>query len=294
MIEKRFQKRSEDGRTQGARSAAPRAATTVVSGNAVEVGIPSLDWQGQAIDCAGCAHRDRLALGTCAPLRSCVHDRYAKRIDRFFGTNPGLASHYIAHPYFEVRAVAAKYLDIFQLNRLIDDPDETVRASVALKLPPRLLAKMLHDPDREVRVRVASRLDLFELPSMLHDPDYYVRLVVARRIAPGLLFHLVRDPDTAVRQEVAGRIGDEWLALLASDSAEEVRLTAIRRLPFGLLPPFRFDADWRVRYEVAQRAALEHMPDLAKDEDETVAALARERLAGKTGGDCPPQENTHG
>ena len=49
------------------------------------------------------------------PLRSCVHDRYAKRIDRFFGTNPNLAIQYINHPYFEVRAVAAKYLDLFHV-----------------------------------------------------------------------------------------------------------------------------------------------------------------------------------
>ena len=121
----------------------------------IESDIPALDWQGQSINCDACAHRDRLALGTCAPLRSCVNDRYAKRIDRFFGTNPGLASQYIDHPYFEVRAVAAKYLDLFQLNRLIHDPDETVRASVALRLPTKMLGKLIHDPDREVRVRVA-------------------------------------------------------------------------------------------------------------------------------------------
>lgn len=325
MIKKRFQKRSEDSRAQGARSTAteavhevrrksdntvaaqanshsdvkphsggrsqhratPRTAIAAVSGNAFENDIPAVDWQGNAIDCTTCAHQDRLALGACSPLRACVHDRYAKRIDRFFGTNPGLASLYIDHPYFEVRAVAAKYLDLFQLNRLMNDLDETVRASVALRLPPKLLIKLIHDPDREVRVRVALRIDTSELTFMLRDPDYYVRLVVARRIAPGLLFHLVRDPDSTVRREVATRIGNEWLAMLANDSDEEVRLCAIRRMPAGLLPPFRFDHDWRIRFEVAQRVSDEYLNDLAKDEDEAVAAAALERLH-------PEQEHHHG
>ena len=45
---------------------------------------------------------------------ACVHDRYARRIDRFFDWNPSLANDYLEHPHFEVRAIAAKFADVFR------------------------------------------------------------------------------------------------------------------------------------------------------------------------------------
>ncbi len=57
----------------------------------------AIDWQGKPVLCANCAHQDRLAEGRCKPLRACVHDRYARRIDRFFDWNPDLARDYVAH-----------------------------------------------------------------------------------------------------------------------------------------------------------------------------------------------------
>ncbi|EQD58189.1 LRV FeS4 cluster domain-containing protein, partial [mine drainage metagenome] len=91
-------------------------------------------------------------------MEACVEDRYAKRIDRFFDWNPGTAKNYLGHPYFEVRAVAAKHVEVELLPLLMSDRDETVRWSVALRLPINYLIEMRSDPDREVRIRVAARL----------------------------------------------------------------------------------------------------------------------------------------
>ena len=41
--------------------------------------------------------------------------------DRFFDNNRALAKEFLTHPYFEVRAVAAKYVEVFYLPRLLDD-----------------------------------------------------------------------------------------------------------------------------------------------------------------------------
>lgn len=82
----------------------------------------AIDWRGAPVDCTACAHQDRLAEGKCKPLRACVHDRYARRIDRFFDWNPDLARDYVAHDYFEVRACAAKAAEIFLLPAMLDDP----------------------------------------------------------------------------------------------------------------------------------------------------------------------------
>lgn len=134
----------------------------------------ALDWLGNPVDCDGCAHRARLAEGRCEPLRACVQDRYAKRIQRFFQWNDDLAGEHLDHPYFEVRANAARFAPIFIVPRLMDDPDETVRAAVARRLPRRLLLKMRGDPDREVRIAVASRLEDADLSPLMRDPDYSV------------------------------------------------------------------------------------------------------------------------
>ncbi|TAL05347.1 MAG: LRV FeS4 cluster domain-containing protein, partial [Porticoccaceae bacterium] len=141
----------------------------------------AIDWTGRAVDCSHCPHRTLLEQTGCGPRWSCVQDRYARRIDRFFAMHPALANDYLSHPYFEVRAVAAKYTDLFRLPALLADPDETVRWSVAMRLPPRQLHKLSRDPDREVRIRVAARIDAAQLLQMIHDPDYYVRQIVARR-----------------------------------------------------------------------------------------------------------------
>ncbi len=151
----------------------------------------AMDWQGHEVDCGACVHQDVKAAGRCRLKHACVHDRYARRIDRFFNWNPELANSYIAHPHFEVRAIAAKHASIFLLPPLLDDPEETVRWNAARRLPKRLVLRLRTDVHREVRIRIVSVLDDAELIPMMNDPDYYVRLVIARRIVPSLLAEMI-------------------------------------------------------------------------------------------------------
>jgi hypothetical protein len=80
------------------------------------------DWRGDEVCCGSCPHRELLSQSRCRLKAACIEDRYARRIDRFFDWNPELANASLAHPYFEVRAVAAKYADLSQLPQLLSDP----------------------------------------------------------------------------------------------------------------------------------------------------------------------------
>lgn len=253
------------------------------SGRAPAGDIPVRDWQGGPLDCAGCAHHALTLQGGCEPGHCCMQDAYARRIDRFFRRHPALAGQHLAHPYFEVRAIAARYADLFLLPRLRQDPDETVRLQVALRLPQGQLLALCQDPHREVRIRVAQRLDLAELGRLRHDPDYEVRTVVARRLPLALLPGLSRDPDEQVRRTVAARLEMPALWRLAADPAPAVRRLVARRAPLPLLPALAGDADWAVRWEVAdrldpatQREPLQHLA--THDEDAEVRLRAAERL----------------
>ena len=213
--------------------------------------IPAIDWQGvpiTAATCAGCEHAALNAGGGCETGRSCMLDVYARRIDRFFRTHPALANVHTAHPYFEVRAIAARYCDVFRLGPLMADEDETVRLQVALRVPQRLLEKMVRDPHREVRIRVAQRIDATHLPLMARDADYSVRSVVARRSPEGLLPLLMHDDDLQVRLEVARRVPMPALWRMAADRQPEVRRLVAERLPASLLEPLAADPDWLVRW----------------------------------------------
>jgi hypothetical protein len=164
----------------------------------------AIDWLGAPLDCGVCAHLGLRETKKCQPLRACVFDRYARRVDRFFDWNPDLAGSYLRHPYFEVRACAAKAADIFLLPPMLSDPEEAVRWSAARRLPKSYLLKLRDDPHREVRIRVAQRLDPPDLRPMISDADYAVRQVVARRISVDLLILMVRDLDVEVRRAVRG------------------------------------------------------------------------------------------
>ena len=50
----------------------------------------SLDWLGRRVDCTVCRFADRLSEERCQPLKACVHDRYAKRIQRVLALGPQL------------------------------------------------------------------------------------------------------------------------------------------------------------------------------------------------------------
>lgn len=215
--------------------------------------IPVRDWQGQPVECAACPHHALQAAGGCSPGHCCMQDAYARRIDRFFRSHPALAGEHLTHPYFEVRAIAARHAGIFQLPGLMEDPDETVRLQVALRIPQRWLSRMRSDPHREVRIRVAQRLPEAELPAMRGDPDYQVRETVARRLPAALLPTMTADPDAQVRREVARRVPMPALLRLADDPADAVRRVVAERLPLALLHLLEADADVIVAHTVATR-----------------------------------------
>jgi hypothetical protein len=231
-----------------------------------------------AATCAACAHAALRAQGGCEPGRSCMQDVYARRIDRFFRSHPQLAAQHLHDAYFEVRAIAARYADLFHLTPLLNDPDETVRLQLALRLPQRLLLKLRGDPHREVRIRVAQRIDLAQLPAMLRDGDYQVRSIVARRLPEALLPLLMHDPDLQVRLAVARRLPMPALWRLCEDAAPEVRRIVAERLPTSLLDALVGDSDWTVRWEAAGRASGSALQRLLADSESEVRERAAERL----------------
>ena len=244
--------------------------------------IPALHWQGGPVDCTACGYAAMRALPDeqgCEPGHACMQDAYARRIDRFFRWHPALGDEQLAHPYFEVRAIAARHASVFRLTALIDDPDETVRLQVALRLPLAQLARLAADPHREVRIRVAQRLAPAELVTLRDDPDYGVRELVARRLPLAILPTMAADPDRAVRMRVAQRLEMPALLRLADDAEPEVRRIVAERLPASLLPRMASDTDWRVRWEVAQRADAEVLFTLGHDTDPEVRRAVHERRA---------------
>lgn len=244
-----------------------------------EENFAALDWRGAPLDCEACENRELMSAGRCKPAHSCVFDRYAKRVDRFFRLNTTMAGRYVDHPYFEVRAIIARWVNVFDLQRLAQDTDETVRLSAAMRLPQGQLLKLKDDPDREVRIRVVQRIAPKELTAMMHDPDYYVRKVVARRMPAGMLRFMANDPDFEVRAQVALRADEQGLLALCKDSEAQVRILVAQRLREPLLKQMADDEDWRVRFEVAQRTEdRELLARLAQDGDCMVCEVAGERL----------------
>lgn len=239
--------------------------------------IPLLDWQGRPVDCGACVHQALQAAGACEPGRCCMQDAYARRIDRFFRTHRALAAQHLHHPYFEVRAIAARHTDVFHLPPLVNDPDETVRLQVALRVPQRLLQTLCTDPHREVRIRVAQRIDTAQLSRLMHDPDYEVRATVARRLPLALLPLLAHDADPQVRMEVARRLEMPALLNLAGDAAPEVRRIVAQRLPVPLLGALAGDTAFLVRWEVAGRAVGHCLQQLLNDDDAEVRERALQR-----------------
>jgi hypothetical protein len=262
---------------------AARAAASVgaLSARAPQDDIPAQHWQGGPIDCAGCRYADLRELEGrqgCEPGYACMQDVYARRIDRFFRWHPDLGGDQLSHPYFEVRAIAARHASVFRLTALMDDPDETVRLQVALRLPLAQLLKMARDPHREVRIRVAQRLAPIDLALMRDDEDYGVRELVALRLPLPLLASMAADPDRAVRKRVARRLEMPALLRMADDPEPEVRCMVAERLPAGLLQRMRHDSDWRVRFEVAQRADMATLHSMQHDPEADIRQTVQERL----------------
>ncbi len=256
----------------------------------------AIDWLGQPVSCDACVHRELLAEGRCRPKRACIHDRYARRIDRFLGLNPEISNGYLAHPYFEVRAIASKFADVFRLPALLGDEDETVRWNAAKRLPHRYLLALRDDPHREVRIRVAGMLDPSDLAPMMRDEDYYVRIIVARRIPASDLPAMIADAEPEVRRTVASRICHEALWRLLGDEDAQVRLAVAQRLTPMELIGFHNDPDWRVRYEAAGRMVPGMLAAMLGDPDDAVRELVLRRIEMQktieTGGNVVPFKTT--
>ena len=203
--------------------------------------MPAQDWTGQAITaatCARCAQAALRAQGGCEPAPQLCAGRLCAPHRPLLPPAPGAGQcDHLAHPYFEVRAIAARYADLFRLGPLLRDADETVRLQVALRVPQRQLLQLCRDPHREVRIRVALRLADGALPDMLADADYQVRQIVAQRINPALLPRLMHDSDRQVRLAVARRLHMPALWRMVQDPAPEVRRLLAQRLPVALLAP---------------------------------------------------------
>jgi hypothetical protein len=238
----------------------------------------ALDWQGREVCCAGCVHRELIHEDRCRQKHVCVQDRSPSRIEEFFKTNPGLANEFLSHPYFEVRAAAAKHADVFRLTALLNDEDESVRWNAALRLPRRFLLRLRDDPNREVRVRIASHLEGEELMPMMSDPDYFVRQIVAQRIGVPQLKYMIDDPDPEVRRAVAQRIPPEWLFQMVDDSDASVCLAVAERLTPTQLLALRFHPDIRVRYEAAGRVPVNALEVMRRDADPLVRERVEERM----------------
>lgn len=241
----------------------------------VEDDIPPVDWHGVPLDCTTCGTRSELI--RCERGHACVQDRYAKRIDRFFRWNPQVSNDYLAHPYFEVRAIACRQADVFRLQPLIDDEDETVRLSVAVRLPLTQAVRLRNDPHREVRIRVAMRLEGRELLAMADDDDYYVRKLVARRLPEALVPRMLDDREWEVRLEAVKRVGMPALLRMCDDREIAVRREVVARLPAAQLYRMAHDPAWEVRWEVAQRAGRELARLMAHGDEE--AEVREEALA---------------
>ncbi|CAN5203284.1 4Fe4S-binding leucine-rich repeat protein [soil metagenome] len=238
-------------------------------------------WEGGSLDCGACAYallRELPGEQGCEPGHACMQDVYARWIERFFRWHPALGDEQLEHPYFEVRAIAARHASVFRLVAMIDDPDETVRLQIALRLPLAQLSRLATDPHREVRIRVAQRLSPVALATLRNDPDYGVRELVALRLPLAILPLMAGDPDRAVRMRVAQRLEMPALLRMANDAEVEVRRIVAERLPAPLLSRLATDDDWRVRWEVAQRGDAATLHALRDDEDAEVRQAVAERL----------------
>lgn len=235
-------------------------------------------------DCSLCPFRSKtLLMGRCMPGDTCVLAESGRQIDRFFRINPEQAIRYLQDPFWERRAIAARYAPEKALQALGDDEDEVVRRVVAFRLPATQLTTWINDPDREVRMTVASRIDPAHLESMANDPDYIVRLGVAKRLPPGRLFRFIKDDDIQVRKLVAERLPEVSLGLMADDPAETVRRIVVERMNAEDAVMFLHDSDLLVRYTAAAKivdpAAL---ACLLQDPEPDIRELVNERLSALT------------
>ncbi|MEM8555930.1 MAG: 4Fe4S-binding leucine-rich repeat protein [Pseudomonadota bacterium] len=241
-------------------------------------GPEPVDYEGNPLDCADCRFKGLRSQGDCGLGWACVHDRYAKRIERFFVLNPELADTCLSMPYFETRINAARVANVFRLMPLLNDEDPGVRAMAVLRLPVAQAERRIKDPDRRVRIAVAHRLPVDQILPMLSDEDSYVRSIAMRRAEPGVLPVAIGDPDPEIRRIVVRRIREDWLYKFFHDPDPLVRREAARRMAPDKLHGFVADDDMRVRHEVAERGPADIVRSLLNDPVDVIAETAAARL----------------
>ncbi len=150
--------RTRSLRQDGRAGAAWRVASKGSKAMSTEID-EALDWLGDAVDCGGCPHAALLARQRCQPLRACVFDRYARRIDRFFDWNP--ASRYVICTIPISRcAPAPPRPRIFSICRRCSPTRRKPCAGAPRGGCRRAIScACATDPHREVRIRVAQRLE---------------------------------------------------------------------------------------------------------------------------------------
>ena len=164
---------------------------------------------------------------SCRLKHACVHDRYARRIDRFFGWNPSLAKIICA---IRISRCAPSRRNPPMCS--VAGPADRPRGNGPLERRCCGCPTAIYSVCATIRTgRSASAsppgCDAADLSPMIHDADYYVRLVVARRIATGdAAADAQRSRGSGARVVLAQRIADAWLPRHCRRSEPTVRLEA--------------------------------------------------------------------
>lgn len=239
---------------------------------------PALDWLGLPVDCHTCPHRAFLEDGQCRPAHTCILDRRIKHMDRFLRKHQSMADGFLDHPYFELRAVAAKHASLFRIAPMVNDLEPEVRMTVVARLPYERVKHLANDPDRRVRIGVALKMEGQALIARLGDSDYHVRVVIVRKLSPDLLPIAMHDPEPTVRRWVARRIVENRLIDMRHDKHPMVRLDVAERMAPESLSLFVDDPDLRVRFVAAERIGLDQVALFKDDSESIIRDLVAQRL----------------
>ena len=204
-----------------------------------------------------------------------MHDRYARRIDRFFDWNPGSRAIPSDPSLFRGARLRRQGRGCVPAAAMLDDPEETVRWSAVRRLPPLLLRlRQRSSPRGSHPGRATARRP--RLISMVpKDVDYFVRQTVARRIPDDLLVLMIGRR----RCGSQARRGQPYCPQTAAEDGgrqgSSVRLEVARRDDPANLAAFASDVDWRIRYEASRCAQMRSRAMVDNDDDRRAPSRAR-------------------
>lgn len=126
---------------------------------------------------------------------------------------------------WEQRQLKLKIAEVGQkhhLDRLVDDPDYVVRATVAYSGRHQdHLDKLVHDPNSKVREAVAMVGNDSNRNKLVKDRDHSVRMVVASHGNQQHVYSLLYDPAPHVRNQAFRKSSDATLFKFFKSTAEE-------------------------------------------------------------------------